>query len=270
MKNLARSNLWWPYLDSDIESVVKECTTCQHKLKSPSEAPLHPWEWPNEPWGRLHIDYAGPIHNLIMLIIVDSHSKWIDVHVTTSSNASVTIEKLMSSFATHGLPHTIVSDNGPCFVSSEFELFNKMNGIRHIIIYIIILSIASSPSFKWSSWTCSPDCEKWYQQDGRRKPIIESNAVLRKISHYSTDNNGNLTFSTPDEETDPIPTGFGKSYPMQESVGYTKQTEDASRLPCTWSYIWHWWSSIVTELWKMWWASTRSYQCEEWSSIVPI
>ena len=38
----------------------------------------------------------------------------------------------MSSFATHGLPHTIVLDNGPCFVSSKFELFNKINGIRHI------------------------------------------------------------------------------------------------------------------------------------------
>ena len=27
---------------------------------------------------------------------------------------------------------TIVSDNGPCFVSSEIKLFNKMNGIHHI------------------------------------------------------------------------------------------------------------------------------------------
>ena len=35
----------------------------------------------------------------------------------------------MFSFATHGLPHAIVSDNGPCFVSSEFELFNKINVI---------------------------------------------------------------------------------------------------------------------------------------------
>ena len=72
----------------------------------------------NEHWSRLHIDYVGPSQNQMMLIIVDPHSKWIGVHVTTSSNASVTIEKLMSSFATHGLPHTIVSDNGPCFVSS--------------------------------------------------------------------------------------------------------------------------------------------------------
>ena len=84
MNNLARSYLWWPYLDYGIESVVKEGTTCQHKLKSPSEAPIHnPWEWPNEPWSRHHIDYAGPIHNQMMFIIVDSHSKWIDVHVIT-------------------------------------------------------------------------------------------------------------------------------------------------------------------------------------------
>ena len=67
----------------------------------------------------------------MMLIIVDSRSKWMYVHATTPSNASVTIEKLMFSFPTHGLPHTIVSGNGRCFVSSEFERFNKMYGIRH-------------------------------------------------------------------------------------------------------------------------------------------
>ena len=132
MKNFARNYLCLPYLDSDIESVVNGYATCQHKLKSPSEAPLHPCEWPNEHWRRLHIDNAGPIQNQMMLIIVDYHNKWIDIHVATSSNASVTIEKLMSYFVTHGLPHTIVSDNGSYFVSSEFELFNKMNGIRHI------------------------------------------------------------------------------------------------------------------------------------------
>ena len=34
---------------------------------------------------------------------------------------------------------------------------------------------------------------KVVSQDGRRKPTIESNAVLSKISHYSADNNGNPT-----------------------------------------------------------------------------
>ena len=68
----------------------------------------------------------------MLLIIVDAYSKWIDVHITNSSTASVTIQKLLITFATHGLPRTIVSDNGPCFTSSEFEQFVKCNGIRHL------------------------------------------------------------------------------------------------------------------------------------------
>ena len=92
MKNLARSYLWWPLLDMDIESMVKECTACQRKQQSPSVAPLHHWEYPKDPWSRLHIDYAGPIRDKMLLVIVDAQSKWIDVHVTTSSTAAVTIE----------------------------------------------------------------------------------------------------------------------------------------------------------------------------------
>ena len=40
--------------------------------------------------------------------------------------------KLMLSFSTHGLPNTIVSDNGPCFTAHELEQFVKTNGVRHI------------------------------------------------------------------------------------------------------------------------------------------
>ena len=56
MKNMARSNLWWPGLDADIEDKVKSCKVCQfHRA-----APLHPWEWPEKSWSRIHIDHAGP------------------------------------------------------------------------------------------------------------------------------------------------------------------------------------------------------------------
>ena len=51
---------------------------------------------------------------------------------TNSSTASVTIQQLLITFATHGLPRTIVYDNGPCFTSSEFEQFMKCNGIRNL------------------------------------------------------------------------------------------------------------------------------------------
>ena len=100
--------------------------------KNPHEAPLHLWEWPSKPWDRIHIDYAGPIPGKMILVIVDAHSKWIETHVVTSATSSATIERLMMTFACHGLPRSIMSDNGSCFTSEEFKLFTRTNGIRHI------------------------------------------------------------------------------------------------------------------------------------------
>ena len=132
MKALARSYVWWPKMDGDIEDMVKNCTSCQVTRPSPPTAQLHPWEWPDQPWSRLHIDFAGPFMGRMFLILVDSHSKWLDVQVMQSISSNKTIEKLRVIFATHGLPHKVVSDNGPSFTSEEFKKFMKANGIKHI------------------------------------------------------------------------------------------------------------------------------------------
>lgn len=79
MKALARSYLWWPKLDQEIENLVKICNTCQEHRKTPAAAPLHPWEFPEKPWRRLKIDYAGPFMEKMFLIIINAHSKWMDV-----------------------------------------------------------------------------------------------------------------------------------------------------------------------------------------------
>ena len=42
---------------------------------SPPRVPPHPWEWPEQPWARLHIDYADPLISNMFLITVDAHSK---------------------------------------------------------------------------------------------------------------------------------------------------------------------------------------------------
>ena len=56
MKNMARSYLWWPGLDTEIEDKVKSCKVCQfHRA-----APPHSWEWPEKCWFRIQIDHAGP------------------------------------------------------------------------------------------------------------------------------------------------------------------------------------------------------------------
>ena len=70
MKSLARSYVWWPNTDADLEAKVRTCTECQSSRLPPASAPLHPWEWPQKPWSRLHLDYAGPFLNRMFLVLV--------------------------------------------------------------------------------------------------------------------------------------------------------------------------------------------------------
>ena len=132
MKSLARGFVWCPGMDKDIEDHGKGCDVCQVSRHSEVKVPLHRWEWPQRPWERIHVDYAGPFLGRMFLIVVDAHSKWIEVAIVNSATSSTTIERLRQIFATHGLPETMVSDNGTVFSSMEFLEFCSRNHIRHI------------------------------------------------------------------------------------------------------------------------------------------
>lgn len=94
-------------------------------------APLIPWKWPSRPWCRLHIDYAGPFLGHMWFLIIDAHSKWLEIFQMQSTTSTATIQCLRDTFARYGLPERIVSDNAPNFVSAEFSHFLKQNGIKH-------------------------------------------------------------------------------------------------------------------------------------------
>jgi len=36
--------------------------------------PMHPWEYPEKPWSRVHVDYAGPQLAKMFFIVVDVYS----------------------------------------------------------------------------------------------------------------------------------------------------------------------------------------------------
>ncbi|XP_054279190.1 uncharacterized protein K02A2.6-like [Macrosteles quadrilineatus] len=132
MKALARSFVWWPGLDRQIEDMVSTCSICQKTRKSAPLAPLQTWTWPKHCWQRLHFDFAY-FEGKDFLILVDSCSKWIEVFYMSTTTSQHTIEKLRHCFATFGLPSTVVTDGGPQFKSSEFKEFMGKNGIHHIL-----------------------------------------------------------------------------------------------------------------------------------------
>ena len=77
--------------------------------------PMHPWEWPEHPWDRIHIDFAGPFMGKMFLLVVDAHSRWMEVEIVNAASIQNTIEHLCSSFARFGLPEIMVTDNGCCY-----------------------------------------------------------------------------------------------------------------------------------------------------------
>ena len=86
----------------------------------------------NHTWQRIHLDFAGPFLGRMFLITVDTHSKWPEVEIMPSTTSTQTIDRLRTIFARYGVPAQVVTDNGPQFTSAEFQLFLKINGIKHI------------------------------------------------------------------------------------------------------------------------------------------
>ena len=132
MKALARSYVWWPNLDRDIEDLTRSCEQCQNQKSRPSTTkPSHPWIYPTSPWERVHADFAE-FAGKQYLLIVDAFSKWpvvheLGIHATTGQ----TIAAMRRSFSCHGFPQRLVTNNVPQFRAQDFKEFMEANGIKH-------------------------------------------------------------------------------------------------------------------------------------------
>ena len=148
MKAFARSYVWWPNMDTDIETLVHSCHQCQVNQHSPPEVPIHPWRYPDTARERLHVDYLGPFMNTMFLVVTDAHTNWIELCSASSVSSETMVRKLHHIFSTHGLPLTIVSDNGTPFTGEEFQKFLTMNGIKTYHL------CAVSSGIEWISRMC--------------------------------------------------------------------------------------------------------------------
>jgi hypothetical protein len=93
---------------------------------------------PSQPWQTLHADLCGPfLSGESLLVMVDTCSRWPEVHVMKSTTSTAIIKCMKTTFATHGIPHEIVTDNGPQFTPAEFSTCNIFMLLCTIVIMLI-------------------------------------------------------------------------------------------------------------------------------------
>ena len=144
-------------------------------------APLHPWKLPARAWQRTHIDY-GTFDKKMLLIVIDSFFKWIDVHEVSCTTSGASIDKLRYMFASYGLPEEIVSDNGPQFVLEEFDMFLKKNGIKHSPIPLY--HPASNGSAERAVQTVKQALNKMWLDHRRNDTLITLSRLADFLSTY--------------------------------------------------------------------------------------
>ena len=126
----AKSGVWWPNLSKQIEDLVRECPTCI-KTKTNRAEPMIPSQLPERPFQKVGTDlfeWKGQE----FVLVVDYFSRYCEIGVLRKSTSQEVINHLKAIFARHGIPETVISDNGPQYSSAEFAKFAEDWGFTHI------------------------------------------------------------------------------------------------------------------------------------------
>ncbi|XP_073964508.1 uncharacterized protein [Choristoneura fumiferana] len=183
-KALARSYVWWPGLDAQVEELCQRCETCAAEAPAPPRAPPAPWPYTAQPWTRIHLDFLGPYKSKTFLVLIDSSTKWLEIFEMARTNAMSVIKVLRESFARFGLPVEVVSDQGPPFTSSEFCDFLKHNGIRQS--FSPVYHPSSNGAAENAVKLCKRAIKKAYRDNIDVEAALQTYLMAYRTSPHST------------------------------------------------------------------------------------
>ena len=157
----ARDSMFWPRMTTELREYVSKCDICLAHRTSPQKEPLLQHDITDRPWAKIGIDLSE-LHNLVLLVICDYYSNFIEVERITHTTTGGVTKALKAQFARYGVPDTVVSDNGPQLSSKEFATFSKSWGFTHVM---------SSPHYP--------------QSNGKAKNAVKTLKQLFKKCHDS-------------------------------------------------------------------------------------
>ncbi|GBN49652.1 Uncharacterized protein K02A2.6 [Araneus ventricosus] len=120
--NMARTYVFWPGISKDIKELTEKYPVCAKFQigNAPEPEMLH--EFPTSHWVKVAIDFFY-FNGKNYVEVVDYYSKFIEVQLISSLQATVVIPAIKSIFARHGIPLELISDCGPPFNSRDFDCF---------------------------------------------------------------------------------------------------------------------------------------------------
>ena len=131
-KQMVREKVWWPGIAQQVETMIKACLPCQSVAGKSTAEPLRPTMMPDRPWQDVHTDLCGPFPSGESLLVCEGAcTRWPEVAILHSTTSAAIIGCLRKTFAVHGLPEKVVTDNGANLASEEFENFLEIQGIQH-------------------------------------------------------------------------------------------------------------------------------------------
>ncbi|KAK3084740.1 hypothetical protein FSP39_018188 [Pinctada imbricata] len=131
-KAFIRSKIWFPGINDEVDSVIKDCAACQINTPARYMEPLHMSELPAHPWDNLSMDFCGPLPSGdYLFVIIDEYSRYPVVEIIRSLSAHTVIPTLDKVLSVFGIPSMIKSDNGAPFNSHAFKEFAQNMGFKH-------------------------------------------------------------------------------------------------------------------------------------------
>jgi hypothetical protein len=128
-KEKLSKRFYWYKCNEELKQYIRECVECQVN-KSPNRynrAEMIPIR-PISPFELITTDILGPLPvtengNKYVLVVVDHFTKWVEFFPMKDQKAETVANNLLTVFCRHGMPDTILSDQGSNY---ESGLMNQL------------------------------------------------------------------------------------------------------------------------------------------------
>ena len=126
---------WWYQYSSDVTAFVQQCNQCQltKGYKSQKIGKLNPI-FSSSHGEIVHFDFAGPFHkSLNIMVIVDNYTGAVMFVPCTNQTAATVIECILQHWLPiHGMPRSIITDQGRGFIDRLNIQIYELLGIRKL------------------------------------------------------------------------------------------------------------------------------------------